>query len=59
MLTDNGSKYYFKDNKGLEWEFREKNGSLDNYYFAFSTSKCIGYGMISRKDNNKIFRLTK
>lgn len=24
MLIDNGSKYYYKDNKGLEWEFREK-----------------------------------
>ena len=59
MLTKEGDKYYYKDNKGIEWEFREKNGSIDNYYFVCSTSKYKKYSIISRKDKNKIFRLTK
>lgn len=36
-----------------------KNGTQDKYYFVCSTSKCGGFGMISRKDPEQKFILTK
>ena len=47
------------DEDGNEWEFREKPGSHDNYYFKCSTDKCQGFGMILRSDKEKKFKLTK
>ena len=52
-----GNKYYFTDDKGNEWEFKEKNGSFTHYYFVCSTSKCKAFGKILRIDENKEFIL--
>ena len=58
-LTKEGAKYYYTDKNNLEWEFREKNGSKDNYYFVCSTAKCNAFGKISRKDSGYKFNLTQ
>ena len=52
-------KYYYTDDNDKEWEFREKNGSVESFYFKCSTDKCKGYGMILRNDEEKNFKLTK
>ena len=43
----------------FEWEFKEKAGSKDNFYFSCTTNKCLAFRMINRNDNNKNFKLTK
>ena len=43
----------------FEWEFKEKVGSKDNFYFSCTTNKCLAFGMINRNDNNRNFKLTK
>ena len=58
-FLEKGEKYYHIDEDGNEWEFREKSGSHDHYYFKCSTDKCQGFGMIMRTDKGKKFKLTK
>ena len=48
-------RYYYKDENNLEWQFREKEGSNENYYFVCTSTKCNAFGMISRTDEKKKF----
>ena len=58
-LLANKEKYYYIDENGTDWEFREKDGSFESFYFKCTTEKCNGFGMILRNDKNKVFKLTK
>lgn len=49
-----GNKYYYTDNTGNEWEFKEKNVSTIHYYFVCSTAKCNAFGKILRIDEKRI-----
>ena len=51
--------YYHIDNTNKEWEFTEINGAKKNLYFKCSTKGCKGFGIINRKGDTKIFKLTK
>ena len=58
-LMEKCQRYYFTDENDKEWEFREKNGSSESYYFKCTIEKCKGFGMILRFDETKKFKLTK
>lgn len=58
-LLDNKEKYYYIDENEQEWEFREKDGSFESFYFKCTNDKCKGFDMILRNDKNKFFKLTK
>lgn len=57
----NNSYFYYTDSNDNEWQFTEINGTLNKYYFKFkcSTNKCKGFGMIDRRNENYVFKLTK
>ena len=54
-FLEKGKKYYYIDENNLEWEFKEKVGSKDNFYFSFTTNNYFAFGINNRNDNNKIF----
>ena len=58
-ILNKGQKYYYTDEVNLEWEFKEKAGTIYHYYFVCSTTKCNGFGMINRKDKENKFILIK
>ena len=58
-FLNKGQKYYYTDEKNVEWEFKEKAGTINHFYFACSITKCNGFVMISRNDKEKKFILTK
>ena len=51
--------YYYTDPLNLQWCFTEIRGSAKDYYYRCSTSKCSGFGMISKTKTNAPFILTK
>ena len=59
LIKNTKEHYYFIDEKGLEWQFTEINGSTENYYFQCSFSQCNGFVMIKRQNKDKKFILTK
>ena len=51
--------YYYTDPLNYQWCFTETRGSAKDYYYRCSTSKCQGFGMISKHKENAQFILTK
>ena len=51
--------YYYTDTLKYQWCFTETRGSSKDYYYRCSTSKCQGFGMISKYNENANFILTK
>jgi len=60
FLDKNNMNYYFyTDANDNEWQFKEINGTLNKYYFKGSTYKCNGFGMIDKRNENKVIILSK
>ena len=59
LNNEQDKHYYYIDNNNEEWQWLEINGTIENFYFKCTSKLCSGFGMIKRKDNDKIFKLTK
>ena len=59
LNNEQDKHYYYIDNNNEEWQWLEINGIIENFYFKCTSKLCSGFGMIKRKDNDKIFKLTK